>query len=69
MAFRKTRDTVEHDQSVETEMEGGIREFVRRDVVTNLATSRRKIDVFGPLVNGGGKAKPAGWPAGGGGSG
>ena len=31
-----------------------------------LTTSRRKIDVFGPLVNGGGKAKPAGWPAGGG---
>jgi hypothetical protein len=36
MAFRKTRDTVEHDQPAETEMEGEIREFVRRDVVTNL---------------------------------
>src|SRR5262245_50810933 len=36
MAFRKTRDTVEHDQSAETEMEGEIRGFVRRDVVTNL---------------------------------
>ena len=36
MAFRETRDTVEHDQSAETEMEGEIREFVRRDVVTNL---------------------------------
>jgi len=35
MAFRNTRDTVEHDQSVETEVEGEIREFVRRDVVTN----------------------------------
>ena len=35
MAFRNTRDTVEHDQSVETKVEGEIREFVRRDVVTN----------------------------------
>jgi hypothetical protein len=35
MAFRNTCDTVEHDQSVETEVEGEIREFVRRDVVTN----------------------------------
>ena len=35
MAFRNTRDTVEHDQSVETEVEAEIREFVRRDVVTN----------------------------------
>ena len=35
MAFRNTRDTVEHDQSVETEVEGEIREFVRRDVVTD----------------------------------
>jgi hypothetical protein len=35
MAFRNTPDTVEHDQSAETEVEGEIREFVRRDVVTN----------------------------------
>ena len=35
MAFRNTRDTDEHDQSVETEVEGEIREFVRRDVVTD----------------------------------
>jgi hypothetical protein len=35
MAFRNTRDTIEHNQSVETEVEGEIREFVRRDVVTN----------------------------------
>jgi hypothetical protein len=36
MAFRKARDTVEHEQPAETEVEGEIREFVRRDVVTNL---------------------------------
>src|SRR6266567_2738833 len=36
MAFRKMRNTVEHDQPAETEVEGEIREFVRRDVVTNL---------------------------------
>jgi hypothetical protein len=35
MAFRKTRETAEYDQSVETDVEGEIREFVRRDVVTN----------------------------------
>jgi hypothetical protein len=35
MAFRKTRDTAEHDQPAETEVEAEIREFVRRDVVTN----------------------------------
>ena len=35
MAFRKTRDTAEHDQSADTEVEAEIREFVRRDVVTN----------------------------------
>ena len=35
MAFRNTRDTVEHNQSVETEVEGEIREFGRRDVVTD----------------------------------
>src|SRR5262245_61543363 len=34
-AFRKTRDTAEHDQPAETEVEAEIREFVRRDVVTN----------------------------------
>ena len=34
MAFRKTRDIAEHDQPVETYVEGEIREFVRRDVVT-----------------------------------
>ncbi len=31
-----TRDTVEHDRPVETEVEGEIREFVRRDVATSL---------------------------------
>src|SRR5262245_965397 len=35
MALRKPRDTVEHDQPAETEVEAEIREFVRRDVVTN----------------------------------
>jgi hypothetical protein len=33
MAFRKMRNTVEDDQPAETEVEGEIREFVRRDVV------------------------------------
>jgi ElaB/YqjD/DUF883 family membrane-anchored ribosome-binding protein len=32
---RKTDNSVEHDQSTETEVEVEIREFVRRDVVTN----------------------------------
>jgi hypothetical protein len=36
MAFQKPRDTVEHEQPTETEVEGEIREFVRGDVVTNL---------------------------------
>jgi len=35
MAFLNTRDAVEHDQSAETHVEAEIREFVRRDVVTN----------------------------------
>jgi hypothetical protein len=35
MALRKPRDTVEHDQPAETKVEADIREFVRRDVVTN----------------------------------
>lgn len=35
MAFRKTYNSVEHDQSAGTEVEAEIREFVRRDVVTN----------------------------------
>ena len=35
MAFRKTRDTAEHDQPAETEVEGEMRELVRRDVVTS----------------------------------
>jgi hypothetical protein len=35
MALRKKRDTVEHDRPAETEVEAEIREFVRRDVVTN----------------------------------
>ena len=35
MAFRKMRNTVEDDQPAETEVEAEIREFVRRDVVTN----------------------------------
>ena len=34
MGFRKTRDIAEHDQPVETDVEGEIRRFVRRDVVT-----------------------------------
>ena len=32
---RKTHDSVEHDQPAETEVEAEIREFVRRDVMTN----------------------------------
>jgi hypothetical protein len=32
---RKTYNSVEHDQSATTELEAEIREFVRRDVVTN----------------------------------
>src|SRR5262245_62970121 len=35
MAFRKTFNGVEHDQPAEPEAEAEIREFVRRDVVTN----------------------------------
>jgi hypothetical protein len=35
MAFRKTSNGVKHDQPAETEVETEIREFVRRDVVTN----------------------------------
>jgi hypothetical protein len=35
MALRKTRETVEHDQPAEMDVEAEIREFVRRDVVTN----------------------------------
>ena len=35
MAFRKTRDTTEHDQPAETKVAGEIRELVRRDVVTS----------------------------------
>jgi hypothetical protein len=35
MAFRKTRDTAEHDQPADTKVEGEIREFVRRDVLAN----------------------------------
>jgi cation transport regulator ChaC len=35
MAFLKTGDTAEHDRPVETEVEGEIREFVRRDVATS----------------------------------
>jgi cation transport regulator ChaC len=35
MALRKKRETVEHAQPAETEVEAEIREFVRRDVVTN----------------------------------
>ena len=33
MSFLKTRDSAEIDTSAETEVEGEIREFVRRDVV------------------------------------
>jgi hypothetical protein len=35
MAFRKTSNGVEHDQLAGTEVEAEIREFVRRDVMTN----------------------------------
>ncbi len=35
MPFRKTRDIAEHDQPMETDVEGEIREFVRRDVVAS----------------------------------
>src|SRR5881392_1266172 len=47
MAFRKTRDIAEHDQPVETDVEGEIREFVRRDVVTE---SGRRPDNESQLV-------------------
>src|SRR5215510_16452705 len=36
MAFRKLCNIVEDDQPAQTEVQGEIREFVRRDVVTNL---------------------------------
>jgi hypothetical protein len=36
MTFLKTRDSAEIETSVETEMEGEIRDFVRRDVATSL---------------------------------
>jgi hypothetical protein len=36
MAFLNTRDSAELDTSVDTEMEGEIREFVRRDVAGGL---------------------------------
>jgi ElaB/YqjD/DUF883 family membrane-anchored ribosome-binding protein len=35
MAFRKTSNGVEHNQPAGTEVEAEIREFVRRDVMTN----------------------------------
>src|SRR5947207_15044927 len=35
MAFLKTRDTAEHDRPAEKEVEGEMREFVRRDVTTS----------------------------------
>jgi len=35
MAFGKARYTAENDQPVETEVEGEIREFVRREAATN----------------------------------
>jgi hypothetical protein len=41
MAFLNTRDSAEVETSVETEMEGEIREFVRRDVAGNLGSLRR----------------------------
>ena len=36
MAFLNTRDSAELEEAVETEVEGEIREFVRRDVATSL---------------------------------
>ena len=36
MIFGQTRDTAEYDQPAETQVEGEIREFVSRDVVTSL---------------------------------
>ena len=36
MAFLNTRDSADLDNSVETAVEGEIREFVRRDVATSL---------------------------------
>jgi hypothetical protein len=36
MSFLKTRDSAEVETSTDTEMEGEIREFVRRDVATSL---------------------------------
>jgi len=35
MAFRKTRHLAEHDQPVEPDVKGEIREFARRDVLAN----------------------------------
>jgi hypothetical protein len=35
MAFLKTRDTADRDRPAETEVEGEIREFVRRDVAAS----------------------------------
>jgi cation transport regulator ChaC len=35
MAFLKTRDAAEHDRPAETDLDGEIREFVRRDVATS----------------------------------
>jgi cation transport regulator ChaC len=35
MAFLKTRDAAEHDRPAETDVDGEIREFVRRDVATS----------------------------------
>jgi cation transport regulator ChaC len=35
MAFLQRRDTAEHDRPAETEDEGEMREFVRRDVATS----------------------------------
>ena len=35
MAFRETPDAAEDDQSAQTQVEAEIREFVRRDVLTN----------------------------------
>ena len=36
MSFLKTRESAEVESSAETEMEGEIRDFVRRDVATSL---------------------------------
>ena len=45
MAFLNTRDSADVDTPAETEMEGEIREFVRRDVATGLRRSESDSEI------------------------